>query len=78
MPSRDDLITAQECVDLMKEETGDEIAVSTFRTYVFRGQAPAAVDKFGRTPVYDRNQILDWIRNRPGTGARTDLKRARN
>lgn len=78
MATRNDMLTAQDCVDLMKAETGTEIAPATFRTYVFRGQAPAAVDKIGRTPVYDRKEILEWIHNRPGTGARTDLTRAQD
>lgn len=78
MAAHKDLLTAQECVDLIKAETGAETSAATFRTYVHRGQAPAPVDKFGRTPVYDRTEILTWIHNRPGKGARTDLKRTQD
>ncbi|PCK23269.1 helix-turn-helix transcriptional regulator [Rhodococcus qingshengii] len=78
MANHENLLTAQECVDLIKAESGAETTAATFRTYVHRGQAPAPVDKFGRTPVYDRAEILEWIRSRPGKGARTDLKRAQD
>ncbi|NMM90365.1 transcriptional regulator [Rhodococcus sp. SRB_17] len=75
MTTRDDLLTTQECIELIKAETGVEYSNATFRAYVHRGQAPAPVDKFGRTPVYDREEILEWIRNRPGQGSRSDIKR---
>lgn len=49
------------------------IKPSTFRSYVRRGQAPAPHRHYGRTPVWTRAVIIDWMNNRPGIGARSDL-----
>lgn len=68
------LLTPQEVVDLIKAETGSIMSARTFRSYAYRGQAPGAVKMVGRTALYDREQILDWAHNRPGSGARTDLQ----
>jgi predicted DNA-binding transcriptional regulator AlpA len=64
-------------VPLIKEETGTELSVSTFRGYVSRGQAPAPVEKIGRTPLWKRSEIVKWANNRPGQGARTDIRKPR-
>ena len=70
-------LTAQQCVDLLKEETGDEIKPVTFHSYVHRGHAPKPVEKIGNTPLWKRSEIVEWARNRPGRGARTDLRKPR-
>ncbi|MGO4205639.1 transcriptional regulator [Rhodococcus sp. TAF43] len=70
-------LTADQCVELIKEETGDDIKAATFRVYAHRGQAPASVEKIGRTPLWSRSEILEWANNRPGKGARTDLRKTR-
>ncbi|MEE2062213.1 hypothetical protein [Rhodococcus artemisiae] len=70
-------LTAQQCVDLLKEETGDEIKPVTFHAYVNRGHAPKPVEKIGSTPLWKRSEIVEWARNRPGRGARTDLRKPR-
>ncbi len=44
-------LTAQQCVEVLKEETGDEIKPVTFHSYVNRGHAPPKpVEKIGNTP----------------------------
>lgn len=67
------LITNQEVVELIKAETGAAIAISTWRSYVARNQAPAPVERRAGSPFYSRKQVLAWIHHRPGIGARTDL-----
>ena len=49
---------------------------STWRAYVHRGHAPKPdgwYDK--RTPWWWESTIDEWMANRPGRGARTDLRR---
>jgi predicted DNA-binding transcriptional regulator AlpA len=70
-------LTTDQVIDLIKEETGTEISISTFRGYVSRGQAPAPVEKIGRTPLWKRSDIIEWAHNRPGQGARTDIPKRR-
>ena len=70
-------LTTDQLVDLIKEETGTELSASTFRGYVSRGQAPAPVEKIGRTPLWKRSEIVAWANNRPGQGARTDIRKPR-
>jgi hypothetical protein len=49
------------------------IAAGTWRSYVNRGQAPAAVGELdARTPLWDAQVVRDWQDERPGQGARTD------
>jgi len=70
-------LTTDQVVDLIKEETGTELSASTFRGYVSRGQAPAPVEKIGRTPLWKRSEIVAWANNRPGQGARIDIPKPR-
>ncbi|EKT82152.1 transcriptional regulator (plasmid) [Rhodococcus opacus] len=67
-------LTTDQVIDLIKEETGTEMAIGTFRGYVTRGHAPAPVEKIGRTPLWKRSEIIEWAHNRPGQGARTDIR----
>ena len=69
--------TTDQVLELIKAETGNELSASTFRGYVSRGQAPAPVEWIGRTPLFKRSEIAEWARNRPGQGARTDLRTSR-
>ena len=64
------LLTTGQVLELVAEHTGRTIAPSTFRAYVARGQAPAAADRIGREPLWQRREILSWIRERPGTAGR--------
>lgn len=41
------------------------VKVDTFWSYVSRGQAPAPVEHVGATALWDPEEILDWLRNRP-------------
>ena len=70
-------LTTAQALELIKEETGNELSASTFRGYVSRGQAPAPVEWIGRTPLFKRSEIAEWAHNRPGQGARTDLRAPR-
>lgn len=51
-----------------------EVEVDTFNAYVTRGLAPAASFKIGTIKFYDLAAIRKWMRERPGSGARTDLR----
>lgn len=70
------LLTSTEALALIEEVSGTAIKPDTFRSYSTRGQAPAPKEKVGRTLLWDRREIEEWARNRPGRGARTDLTRA--
>lgn len=70
-------LTAQQCIDLIKETTGKEIKLMTWHSYAHRGQAPKSVEKIGNTPLWKRSEIVEWAQNRPGRGARTDLRPTR-
>jgi len=69
----DELTTAQ-VLALIEAETGKAISPSTWSSYVARGQAPKPARHLSRTPLFAREDIEHWIRNRPGMGARTDLR----
>lgn len=53
-------LTVQQVVSVAAE-TGRPLAVSTFRTYVAKNQAPQPVRRAGRTPLWDEDQIRTWI-----------------
>ncbi len=61
---------------LSSTEAGEYAGVkpSTFRAYIVRNQAPKPDAMIGNTPGWLPETIDDWMRNRPGRGARTDLK----
>lgn len=42
----------------------------TWSSYVARGQAPPPIARIGSTPVWDREQVEHWLRNRPGQGVK--------
>lgn len=46
------------------------ITADTFSAYVARGQAPAPSQKIGRTPLWDEDEISDWLTSRPGRRGR--------
>lgn len=71
------LLTNQEVVALIEAETGTTITSATFRSYVARGQAPSPIERRAGSPFYSRKQILEWIHNRPGSGARTDIPKSK-
>ncbi len=49
------------------------LSVRTVQTYRTDGRMPPAT-MIGRTPTWTRAQIDQWQSNRPGRGARTDLR----
>lgn len=49
------------------------IKPDTLRHYVRTGHAPAPT-RFGRSLMWDADEIRQWIATRPGQGARTDLR----
>lgn len=69
----DELTTAQ-VLALIEAKTGKPIAAKTWTSYVARGQAPKPARHISRTPLFAREDIEQWIGNRPGSGARTDLR----
>ncbi|MFC8181603.1 transcriptional regulator [Rhodococcus sp. NPDC057297] len=69
-----DELTTAEVLVLIEEQTGKAMSASTWNSYVSRGQAPKAARHLSRTPLYSRQTIEQWIVDRPGRGARTDLR----
>ena len=49
------------------------LSVRTVEAYRTDGRMPEAT-MVGRTPTWTREQIDQWMTNRPGQGARTDLR----
>ena len=49
------------------------LSVRTVETYRADGRMPEPT-MVGRTPTWTREQIDQWQANRPGRGARTDLR----
>lgn len=69
----------------MQELIGNEaaaqyvgISVNTWRPYVARGHAPQPdrrdIQGGHAVPVWRTKTLDDWMRSRPGPGARTDLR----
>ena len=50
------------------------LSIRTVETYRADGRMPEPT-MVGRTPTWTREQIDAWQANRPGRGARTDLRR---
>lgn len=50
------------------------IKPDTLRHYARTGHSPSPA-RFGRSLMWHRGDIEDWIASRPGQGARTDLPR---
>ena len=53
------------------------VTTGTFSGYVTRGQAPAPVRRIGRTPLWSRAEIEQWMRDRPGAGSRNTRRAER-
>lgn len=66
-------ITTAEVLVLLKD-LGQPVAASTWRSYVARGQAPAPTKRVSTAPLFDEDSVRKWARDRPGRGARTDLR----
>ncbi|OAK53827.1 helix-turn-helix transcriptional regulator [Rhodococcoides kyotonense] len=70
-----DELTTAEVLALIEDKTGKAMAPKTWTSYVSRGQAPKPARHLSRTPLFAREDIEHWIANRPGIGARTDLRK---
>jgi hypothetical protein len=64
----DDQLTARQVAAMAGIEPG------TLRKYVTLGLAPAPDGQLGTQNWWHRSTVEHWLRNRPGRGARTDLK----
>lgn len=51
------------------------IKPATWRSYVHRGQAPRARGGTAARPLWDEGEVQAFLAQRPGAGARTDLRR---
>lgn len=69
-----DALTLADVLALIEDRTGKAITSSTWRSYVARGQAPKPKRRISNAPLYSREDIEQWIADRPGSGARTDLR----
>ncbi|MDJ0363132.1 transcriptional regulator [Rhodococcus sp. H29-C3] len=67
-------LTLPQVLTRIEERMGKKIAASTWRSYVARDQAPKPVRRVGREPMFAGADIEEWIKERPGRGARTDLQ----
>lgn len=75
VPTTDRELTADQVVaTIARYQPGNRITARTWRSYVSRGRAPQPIRHIGRTPLWDPSQVLEWLQNRPGQGARTDLR----
>lgn len=69
-----DLITTEQAAQLAG------ITPSTWRYYLSRrrslgrGEIPLPAEYHGRTAMYERAAVVAWTHNRPGRGARSDLR----
>lgn len=76
VPTTDRELTAEQVVaTIALHRPGTRMTARTFRSYASRGQAPQPVRHAGRAPLWDSDVILEWLRARPGPGARTDLRK---
>lgn len=67
-------LTADQVVaTISRFQPGTTMTARTWRSYVSRGRAPEPVRHVGRTPLWNPDDVLAWLHNRPGQGARTDL-----
>lgn len=67
-------ITTTQVLDLLAG-AGRPVKAGTWRSYVAREQAPAPVERVGREPLWDEDEVKAWIAGRPGRGARTDRRK---
>lgn len=67
-------LSLPEVLALIERKLPKPIKASTWRSYVARDQAPKPVRYQGREPLYAAEEIENWIAERPGRGARTDLR----
>lgn len=54
----------------MRKEVAEVLGIepATWSGYVSRGQAPAPVRHVGRTPLWDRSEVMAWHEGRAGRG----------
>lgn len=64
VPEAPDLLTAQECADLVG------ITREDWSLYVTRDVAPQPHQAFGHPPVWDRNTVSTWQQTRQGHSER--------
>jgi predicted DNA-binding transcriptional regulator AlpA len=62
-----DQLTAKEAAALAG------VQPSTWDAYITRGRAPKADGRLGNQRWWYRATVEQWMRDRPGRGARTDL-----
>lgn len=63
-----EVLTAAECATIAG------CAQSTWRAYVARSQAPKPTHRVGHSNLWDAAEVRAWAADRPGMGARTDLR----
>lgn len=66
-------LTYAEVAALIKERTGKDVDVGSLRGYRHSGHMPQG-KQVGATRLFDRAEIEAWLAERPGQGARTDLR----
>lgn len=59
-------------ISAVAEYTG--LSRRTIQDYRLDGRLPEPAIVIGRSPGWTREQIEEWMRTRPGQGARTDLR----
>lgn len=75
VPTTDRELTAEQVVGtIVRFAPGTQMTARSWRSLVSRARAPRPVRHVGRTPLWDPDEVLAWLKDRPGQGARTDLK----
>lgn len=54
------------------------VSASTLRSYYSTNRMPRPDATIGTTPGWTETTIRSWMENRPGPGARTDLRKQEN
>lgn len=68
-------VDGRECVTTAKAAKLAKVEPATLLAYSRRGQAPTPAGKVERVLMYDLAEIREWLKNRPGSGTRTDLRK---
>lgn len=64
-----------DCVTLLDFADEMGVAAGTVSGYRSRGRMPEPIGYVNGVPLWTRKQLDEYMRTRPGQGARTDMKR---
>jgi hypothetical protein len=74
VPTADRELTSDQVVaTITRYQPAARMTARSWRSLVSKQRAPQPVRHVGRTPLWDPAEVLAWLQDRPGRGARTDL-----